>query len=195
MKPSLPAFLFVTITTTITAFYTVQVHAPENPDLHGRGINARYRRFIIGAASPSTYCGSSDRRQCPPGNTTLVNGDMTFLAASVPGGQFIYVDARGAISYPSAHSSLRPPGSKIGGFRRVKIESNSSENLTVLSWQPDDDDRHAGLWACPTSLNLTTAREAELRATTARFWGRGCKAVAGLRIRDAGDEFAAWAYT
>ncbi|KAH6886279.1 hypothetical protein B0T10DRAFT_550063 [Thelonectria olida] len=190
MKTSL---LILAAVATARAFYAMRVYAPEYPEIHNGSVNARARKFIIGAARPSTYCGTTDSRQCPPGTTTLIDKDMTLLAASVPGGQFIFVSPLGSISYPSAHSSLRPPGSKIGGFHQSTIRSHVGEIITVLFWEPDDG--YAGLWACPTSPNGTVAEEAELKATTWRFFGEGCTPVAAVQIRDAGDDFAAWAYT
>lgn len=108
----------------------------------------------------------------------------TIFQASVPGGQFIFVSPVGLISYPSAHSSLRPPGSKIGGFRHSSIRSYVGETIDVLFWDPQDG--HRGLWACPTSPNVTVAKEAALKATTGQFFGYGCVSVTALQIREAG---------
>lgn len=74
------SLLILAAVVTAKAFYTMMVYAPEHPEIHERRVNARNRKFIIGASRPSTYCGSRDTRQCPPGNTTLIDKDMTSLA-------------------------------------------------------------------------------------------------------------------
>ncbi|KAL7785875.1 hypothetical protein V8C37DRAFT_393324 [Trichoderma ceciliae] len=175
------------------SYFTLALHAPKNAILNGKVINARDRSFIIGAPSPSTHCGLNDPAQCPAGDATLINSEMSFLASAVPGGQFIYVAPDGSISYPSAHSSLRPPGAQVGGFYSYQISSDIGEPVEVLSWRSNDG--QAGLWACPVSPGAPIAYQAVLKAATARFNGLGCLAVDGIRIQPAGSSFGAWEYT
>ena len=62
------------------AYYTMTAYAPNNSSIHGSVINARNAAFIIGAPKPSTHCGLEDSKQCPSGEKTLINADMTLLA-------------------------------------------------------------------------------------------------------------------
>lgn len=64
------------------SYFTITLHAPQYAVLNGKAINARDRSFIIGAQSPSTRCDLRDSAQCPAGDSTLVNDDMSFLAVS-----------------------------------------------------------------------------------------------------------------
>ncbi|KAM0259366.1 hypothetical protein ACHAQJ_003398 [Trichoderma viride] len=175
------------------SYFALALHAPKNAMLNGKIINARDRSFIIGAPSPSTRCDLNNPEQCPAGDITLINSEMSFLASAVPGGQFIYVAPDGSISYPSAHSSLRPPGAQVGGFYSYQVSFDGGEPVKVLSWRSNDG--KAGLWACPVSPGAPVAYQAVLKAATARFSGLGCLAVDGIRIQPAGDSFGAWEYT
>ncbi|KAM0558011.1 hypothetical protein ACHAPJ_005178 [Fusarium lateritium] len=168
------------------------VFAPSIPQIHARLINARNRAFIIGASEPSTFCDLHNATDCPAGTSTQVDGNMTSLAAAVPGGQFIFIAPDGIISYPSAHSALRPPGSQMGGFRSADVISECKMPVTILVWSPENG--NPGLWACPTARNVPITKEAVLKATTGLFTGRGCLTVEGIEIQTAGDKFAAWAY-
>ncbi|RFU81074.1 hypothetical protein TARUN_1167 [Trichoderma arundinaceum] len=174
-------------------YFTIALYAPQNAILNGKVINARDRLFIIGAASPSTYCGLNDPTQCPAGDATLVNSDMSFLASAVPGGQFIYVAPDGSIGYSSAHSALRPPGAQIGGFYSHQVSFDEKGPAQVLSWRQNDG--KAGLWACPVSPGAPVAYQAVLKAASTRFNGLGCLAVDGILIQPAGSAFGAWEYT
>ncbi|KAM5358112.1 hypothetical protein ACJZ2D_015579 [Fusarium nematophilum] len=176
-----------------TAYYTMSVYAPSTPQVHARVINARNKAFIIGASKPSTFCDLDDAKNCPAGTSTQVDEQMTALAAAVPGGQFIFVGPDGIISYSSAHSALRPPGSQVGGFRTSQMVSECKMPVTVLVWSPEDG--NPGLWACPTGRDTPVSKEAVLKATTGGFRGQGCLGVEGVQIQAAGDGFAAWAYT
>ncbi|KAF7560157.1 hypothetical protein G7046_g3988 [Stylonectria norvegica] len=171
------------------AYNTMTVYAPAHPEIHNRVINARNKTFIIGAPGPSTHCPFANASECPPGVSTLINEDMTLLAAEVPGGQFIYVAPRGTISYPSAHSSRRPPGSQMGGFRSVTLMSDCNVPFKMLTWQPIGNP--AGLWACLISPGIPLSQEAVLKASTGLFLGRGCVYVDGVRVDYAGGDFGA----
>ncbi|CAM1505831.1 Fc.00g114680.m01.CDS01 [Cosmosporella sp. VM-42] len=179
----------------VHAYYTMTTYAPSSPDIHASPINARNKTFVIGATSPSTHCGLADVSQCPAGDVTLINEEMTLLAAEVPGGQFIYVAPDGSISYPSAHSSFRPPGSQVGGFYQIQVMSDYSTPVTVLAWQSKGQDGSGGLWACPTSPGVPVSQKAVLKASMLGFVSVGCVLVDAVQIHPAGNEFGAWAYT
>lgn len=65
--------------------------------------------------------------------------------------------------------------------------------ITILTWASYDT--NPGLWACPVGKAVPVEKEAVLKATTGRFTGLGCVGVEGVQIQEAGDGFAAWAYT
>ncbi|KAL7941182.1 hypothetical protein V8C42DRAFT_335572 [Trichoderma barbatum] len=175
------------------SYFTLALYAPQYAFLNGKVINARDRSFIIGAPSPSTRCGLNDPAQCPAGERTLINSEMSLLASAVPGGQFIYVAPDGAISYSSAHSALRPPGAQIGGFYSYPVPFEHGESVNILNWRSEVGT--TGLWACPVSPGAPVAYQAVLKAATARFNNLGCLAVDGIRIQPAGSSFGAWEYT
>jgi hypothetical protein len=68
--------------TAADVYYSLAVYAPDNLQIDGKVINAVDSEFIIGALRPSTNCDLFDPSDCPPGNTTLVNQEMTSLAVS-----------------------------------------------------------------------------------------------------------------
>ncbi|EGR44238.1 uncharacterized protein TRIREDRAFT_70806 [Trichoderma reesei QM6a] len=175
-------------------YFTIALHAPKNPMLHGKLVNARDKSFIAGAPTPSTRCGLDDAAQCPTGNVTLVTRDMSFLASAVPGGQFIYIAPDGSISYPNAHSTLRPPGAQVGGFYSLLASSDHSESVDVLNWRSTKDGT-SGLWVCAVAPGAPIAYQAVLKASTGQFNGLGCLSVNGIVIQEAGSSFGAWEYT
>ncbi|PTB65578.1 hypothetical protein BBK36DRAFT_4941 [Trichoderma citrinoviride] len=178
---------------TADNYFTIALHAPNNVLLHGKIINARDKSFIAGALMPSTRCGINDAAQCPAGVVTLVTRDMSFLASAAPGGQFIYVTTDGSISYPYAHSSLRPPGAQIGGFYALPVTFDHGVTVNVLNWRSRDGT--SGLWACAVAPGAPIAYQAVLKASTAQFNGSGCLAVDGILTQPAGSSFGAWEYT
>jgi hypothetical protein len=74
--------LLAAITSADNVYFSLAVYAPDNLQLDGKVIHAVHSDFIIGALRPSTSCDLFDPSDCPPGNTTLVNQDMTALAVS-----------------------------------------------------------------------------------------------------------------
>lgn len=78
-----PPSLVVALAAASQAYYTMLAYAPSEADIHGQVINAKDRAFVVGAKLPTTYCDLDIREQCPNGSSTLINNDMTSLAASV----------------------------------------------------------------------------------------------------------------
>lgn len=74
--------LAATVQATTHSYYSLAVYAPDKLQLDGKVINAVDSEFIIGALKPTTACDLFDPSDCPPGNTTLVNEEMTTLAVS-----------------------------------------------------------------------------------------------------------------
>lgn len=90
----------------------------------------------------------------------------------------------------------------MGGFYSAQVASDCSAILTVLGWQSEEGED--GLWACPAAPGVPLSILAILKATTSIFHGNetgfvgqagGCVMIEGLRVDDAGEEFAAWAYS
>lgn len=83
MLTSLILGTLAAVATANDAYFSLAVYAPENLQLDGKVIHAVNSDFIIGALRPSTSCDLFDQSDCPPGNATLVNQDMTTLAVSI----------------------------------------------------------------------------------------------------------------
>lgn len=92
--------------------YTLVASAPGT-EFDGETVEAAGRNFFLGG-SPATYCPTSVGPNCPPGNVTAFAGSS--LAVLVPGGQQLYRDPTGNVSFTQAHSIGYPPGSIFGGF-------------------------------------------------------------------------------
>ncbi|MCJ1248661.1 hypothetical protein MMC30_005879 [Trapelia coarctata] len=108
-----------TTTTTTTASSTAAptntpftvISARSGSPVHLIPMEAYNRNITLGLG-PSSYC-PNPNLHCPPGTTTtfIVNDDV-----DVPGGQLLYVTARGALSYTAPHSGAIPPGAVSTGF-------------------------------------------------------------------------------
>jgi hypothetical protein len=88
------------------SYFALALHAPKNAMLNGKIINARDRSFIIGAPSPSTRCDLNDPAQCPAGDITLINGEMSFLAVSLR--DFLYHIGNKALMLDVLHVVCSP---------------------------------------------------------------------------------------
>lgn len=80
----------------------------------------------------------------------------------------------------------------MGGFYTFDVLSDCAFSTTVVSWQSDDGEK--GLWAC-SDAESQHPRQKVLMANVAQFTGKGCVALDGIQIQEAGDEYGAWAYT
>jgi hypothetical protein len=82
---SIVAFTFLsTVAYGADTHYSIAVYAPEILQLDSKVVNARNQSFMIGSLTPSTMCDLFNQDQCPPGNSTLVDDQMTSLAVSIP---------------------------------------------------------------------------------------------------------------
>lgn len=61
-------------------YYSISMYAPDQLQLDGKVINAVDGDFVTGTLGPTADCDLFDPKDCPPGNATLVNADMTTLA-------------------------------------------------------------------------------------------------------------------
>ncbi|MCJ1426135.1 hypothetical protein MMC29_004037 [Sticta canariensis] len=120
------------------------VASDTSPILNLRTINANGRHFWIGK-NTTTYCPLLDI-PCPPGNETVleVSGGGAALDTAVPGGQFVYVEPSGALSFAQAHSFNFRNGSRVSNFTVI-----SGDYLGLFKFSG------RGWLACPTGRNGT----------------------------------------
>ncbi|KAK3384891.1 hypothetical protein B0H63DRAFT_559612 [Podospora didyma] len=95
---------------------------PPAPLWLGRAIQANGGRFWMGKP-PSAYCPPDiPGLNCtlyPGTSTVLVGGNETLsLNVVVPGGQQVYIAPDGALGYTPPHSTFKPDGSVVTGWRR-----------------------------------------------------------------------------
>ncbi|KAI0889235.1 uncharacterized protein GGS22DRAFT_68977 [Annulohypoxylon maeteangense] len=92
------------------------------PMFTGDGINANGGKFFVNR-NASTYCPDTvEELDCSayPGTRTVFSGgnNTVFLDVAVPGGQQVYVDVDGSLSYTVPHSAYMPEGSNATGWSR-----------------------------------------------------------------------------
>ncbi|KAK2026073.1 hypothetical protein LX32DRAFT_623265 [Colletotrichum zoysiae] len=163
-------------------------------------INARHGRFWVGDHLPTTYCPDFSGANCPPGNTTVVDGLFRKLQISKPGGQRIYADPDGVISYtPGGDSSVEatPEGSNLNAFRKSPAWCPSIfEGNDHLLWfyKFGADPAYSNIYACPDDKGREYLRA---RWTSKRdaVWDSQCVALDGLLAHPSGDEVGAYEYT
>ncbi|KAB8068392.1 hypothetical protein BDV29DRAFT_184639 [Aspergillus leporis] len=117
--------------------FTVVAARSASP-VHFLPLNAAGSHFYLGGKA-STYC-PENIPACPAGKETVLLGDK-YLDVAVPGGQSIYVDPKGALSFTVPHSGYTPPGSSTEGFAY-----KPGQNGGLGSWTYGK-----GLMACPTT--------------------------------------------
>ncbi|RDW64913.1 hypothetical protein BP6252_10564 [Coleophoma cylindrospora] len=127
-----------------SSFSAIAVHSTSA--VHLQSINANGGKFWVGAEKPtSTYCPLSTG--CPAGNiTTFAAGASTgtlSLSVEVPGGQQVYVDPSGALSFTVPHSAFMPAGSQTGPF--VYTAAASNQTVGTLTFGNGTQ----GFFACP----------------------------------------------
>ncbi|PIG83385.1 IgE-binding protein, partial [Aspergillus arachidicola] len=92
--------------------------APENPPfgvmsahsaspIHLLPMTASGQKFYLGGKTQS-YCPLPESKDCPPGTETVFSPGGYGLNVNVPGGQQVYVDPKGALSFTQAHSAYIP---------------------------------------------------------------------------------------
>ncbi|KFA47364.1 hypothetical protein S40293_07600 [Stachybotrys chartarum IBT 40293] len=162
--------LVATVAAQAWRYFTIHAYAPSVPYIHGKIINARGKSFIIGADRPITYCPRYiETAGCPAGNATWVTYDMVELASKVQGGQFIYVDPKGRVTYPNPNSAYHPKGSYIGGWYPFKVYTHFDQPQTVIGWHAPDGS--GGFWACPLSRGASMSELSVLKAFSAGMPG------------------------
>ncbi|KAB8233449.1 hypothetical protein ETB97_000718 [Aspergillus alliaceus] len=167
--------------------------APENPPfgvmathsaspIHLLPMNAAGQKFWLGGETTS-YCPLPEN--CPPGNQTVFAPGGYGLNVNVPGGQQVYVDPNGALSFTQAHSAYIPDGSARGPF-----EYTPGENwgyYTFKGWGA------SGFMACPTEDNRWQVFAAIKNATVPKGNVDECLGFNALAPK-ADQSPAAWQY-
>ncbi|KAJ5242043.1 uncharacterized protein N7469_000370 [Penicillium citrinum] len=117
------------------------------------------------ASGSHFYLGGKSQTYTPEGvplnkatNDTILTGSH-YLDVVVPGGQEIYVDASGALSFTQPHSAYIPEGSSEGPFKYTPGKDGG-----LGSWSYGN-----GFIACPTS-NATATPYSRRRAASAAKW-------------------------
>lgn len=106
--------------------------SPEGTTAHLAAIQARGQALYVAfdGNGPATYCPLQDKKQCPPGTTTVFAlgpnasggaGTTAGLSVNVPGGQQLYVRSDGSIGYTQAHSASVPTGALRSGFKYTSL--------------------------------------------------------------------------
>ncbi|KAJ6008829.1 hypothetical protein N7522_003845 [Penicillium canescens] len=93
--------------------FTVMAARSASP-IHYLQLNAAGQKFWLGGTTAS-YC-PSQVKDCPAGNQTVFAPGGTSMDTEVPGGQQVYIDPNGALSFTQAHSANIPAGSSYGPF-------------------------------------------------------------------------------
>ncbi|CAI7670077.1 unnamed protein product [Penicillium manginii] len=115
------------------------------------------------AAGSHFYLGGKSQTYIPEGvplkgstNDTILTGSH-YLDVVVPGGQEIYVDASGALSFTTPHSGYIPEGSSEGPFKYTP-----GKNGGLGTWSYG-----SGFIACPTASNATATPYSRRRVAAA----------------------------
>ncbi|KAE8151708.1 hypothetical protein BDV25DRAFT_138631 [Aspergillus avenaceus] len=114
------------------------VAARSASPIHFLTLNAANSHFYLGG-KPSSYC-PEQVPGCTEATQTVLIGDNA-LNVAVPGGQQIYVDPTGALSFTTPHSGYTPPGSTTTGFKY-----EAGKNGTLGHWSFGN-----GFMACPVN--------------------------------------------
>ncbi|KAJ5721422.1 uncharacterized protein N7483_009356 [Penicillium malachiteum] len=152
--------------------------------IHYTQMNADGQKFWLGG-STSSYCPDVDGIVCPPGNQTIFASGGNAMDVEVPGGQQVYVDPTGALSFTQAHSASIPAGSAVGG---LSYEAGSPWNhYTFNGWGA------TGFMACPTSDNRWQVFAAMQNATVPSGDVADCLGFSALALTYTGG-VPAWQY-
>jgi hypothetical protein len=147
-------------------------------------MNAAGQKFWLGGQT-SSYCPTQVGQNCPPGNQTVLAPGGNSLDVVVPGGQQVYVDPAGALSFTQAHSAYIPPGSSVGNL--AYEPGTPWAHYTFNGWGA------SGLMACPTEDNRWQVFAAIDNATVPSGNVGDCLGFSALALPYKGDA-PAWQY-
>ncbi|KIV84722.1 hypothetical protein PV11_00488 [Exophiala sideris] len=175
---------------TFPAVYGLIVGEDIQP-FHFESINANANKFWINLPPTATSCpytGTDQASFCPPGNETAFIGSGS-LAASVPGGQQIYVDTTGALMYTTAHTHVIPSGAVSYPFTYTLPGGAQYGSVSTRAFGAD------GFMACPTHGSIAYqvfASFAEAQVPLGNV--NDCVPLAPLSIPYTAGNYAAWQY-
>ncbi|KAK1974073.1 hypothetical protein LZ30DRAFT_775538 [Colletotrichum cereale] len=206
MLLKLYSFLLASAALATAESFTLFAYSSEQADLIKTNpqdfvINARHGRFWIGDLQPTTYCPDFSSAYCPPSNTTVVDGLFRKLQISKPGGQRVYADPDGVISYtPGGDSSITatPEGSNLNAFRVFYVEPPIFGEEAHLLWfyKFGGNPTHSNIYACPDEKQRGAAYlRARWTSKPDAIWDSQCVALDGLLALPSKDEFGAYEYT
>ncbi|KAI0400005.1 hypothetical protein F4802DRAFT_620385 [Xylaria palmicola] len=145
-------------------------------------IHAASGWFETGLPGPATKCPLSDPTGCPPVYGTLVTRNMGALSVSVAGGQGIYIQPDGKVTYGKPHQSLPLDGIVNGWHHKV-----TASGRDVVDY--DDGNGHKGLVLCPQGASTKA-----LYARTPNFHLYGCIEIEGLCLTESEHSNGAFQY-
>ncbi|EFQ32259.1 hypothetical protein CGRA01v4_11120 [Colletotrichum graminicola] len=167
----------------------------------GYAINAREGRFWLGEHMPTTYCPDFSGANCPAGNTTVVDSLFRKLRISKPGGQRVYADPDGIISYtPGGNSSVEatPPGSNLDAFRELPVMPfvYGEDDRLLWFYKFGVDPNHSNIYACPDKKRDGMAYlRARWTSKENAVWDSQCFPLDGLLVHPSDDLIGAYEYT
>ncbi|PWY86921.1 hypothetical protein BO70DRAFT_360648 [Aspergillus heteromorphus CBS 117.55] len=167
-----------------TAAFGVMSARSGSP-IHLLPLNAAGSAFYLGGETES-YCpfGNSSAL-CPPGTETVFAGSGSGLSVEVPGGQEVYVNPSGALSFTVPHSAYIPAGSSLGPF--VYTPGTEFGSWTFNGWGA------SGFMACPTEDSKWQVFAAVSNATVPSGNVDDCLGFDALGVPTNGTA-AAWEY-
>ncbi|KAK9860621.1 hypothetical protein MYU51_005721 [Penicillium brevicompactum] len=151
--------------------------------IHYLQLNAAGQKFYLGGETAS-YC-PDQVPNCPPGNQTIFTPGGASLDVNVPGGQQVYVDPKGALSFTQAHSANIPPGSAVGPF--VYSPDKPWAHYSFNGWGA------SGFMACPTEDAKWQVFAAIANATVPKGDVKECLGFSAMALPYNGD-VPAWQY-
>lgn len=176
--------------------------------IHYLQLNAASQKFYLGGNTAS-YC-PTQVKNCPPGNQTvfapggssLVSHQVTSHTmhpshpmkdnpannpqdTMVPGGQQVYIDPTGALSFTQAHSVNIPQGSSLGPFHYAADEPWA--HYSFAGWGA------SGFMACPADDNRWQVFAAIQNATVPQGNVDECLGFSAVALDYTGD-IPAWQY-
>ncbi|KAJ5892256.1 uncharacterized protein N7473_008484 [Penicillium subrubescens] len=151
--------------------------------IHYAQLNAAGQKFWLGGQT-SSYC-PEQVQNCPPGNQTILAPGGNSLDVEVPGGQQVYVDPTGALSFTQAHSASIPAGSSVGNL--AYQPGTPWNHYTFNGWGA------TGLMACPTADNRWQVFAALSNATVPSGNVADCLGFSAIALPYKGD-VPAWQY-
>ena len=162
--------------------FTVMAARSASP-IHYLQLNAAGQKFWLGGNTAS-YC-PSQVKDCPAGNQTVFAPGGTSMDTEVPGGQQVYIDPNGALSFTQAHSANIPAGSSYGPF--VYEAGEPWSHYLYRGWGA------SGFMACPTEDNRWQVFGALANATVPKGDVNECLGFSAMAITYEGD-VPAWQY-